>query len=236
MHHTAFSNGGGGLFSKGGSIFGGGNKTPTASTRPSTSSGPTSTYTDSNFLTTSSSFSRKASFSTKSPKAYRGRNTSNNSATLSPEKPEKRANSTSTQTRTVIQQGPGGGSSLTVPVPDFEKSQFEKSPFDKPPKTADSFNIVAAESLPSPASDTNSYTSTTPFETMLARPGTSGASNGAPNFAPLQQPASPTMENITFQHIQETSSKRISTLDYLRKAYVKTTRKYSEFNFNFLQS
>ncbi|PMD44265.1 hypothetical protein L207DRAFT_421497 [Hyaloscypha variabilis F] len=56
---------------------------------------------------------------------------------------------------------------------------------------------------------------------MLVRPGTghqSISSNGPPAFASMQPP-SPTLETITYQHIQETSSKRISTLDYLRKAH-----------------
>lgn len=59
---------------------------------------------------------------------------------------------------------------------------------------------------------------------MLARPSTahqvSGqpASLGVPVLQP-QQPISPTLETITYQHIQEMVSKRISTLDYLRKAY-----------------
>lgn len=56
---------------------------------------------------------------------------------------------------------------------------------------------------------------------MLARPGTAYSVTG-PNNPPVfmtQQPPSPTVETITYQHIQETSSKRISTLDYLRKAH-----------------
>jgi hypothetical protein len=42
---------------------------------------------------------------------------------------------------------------------------------------------------------------------------------GPPSFVASQQPGSPSLENITYQHIQDTASKRISTLDYLRKAY-----------------
>lgn len=53
---------------------------------------------------------------------------------------------------------------------------------------------------------------TTPFQAM--------SFNGPAAFVPQQQPASPSLETITYQHIQETASKRISTLDYLRKAYV----------------
>jgi hypothetical protein len=40
---------------------------------------------------------------------------------------------------------------------------------------------------------------------------------------PMAGPQSPTLENITFQHIQDMASKRISTLDYLRKAYSSTS-------------
>ncbi|KIN06554.1 hypothetical protein OIDMADRAFT_112127 [Oidiodendron maius Zn] len=43
--------------------------------------------------------------------------------------------------------------------------------------------------------------------------------NGPVAFTPSQQPASPSLEAITYQHIQETATKRISTLDYLRKAH-----------------
>lgn len=61
-----------------------------------------------------------------------------------------------------------------------------------------------------------------PLPNMLARPGTSYSSHGATGGPGIVPPAlpSPTLENITYLHIQETSSKRISTLDYLRKAYV----------------
>ncbi|PBP16307.1 hypothetical protein BUE80_DR013016, partial [Diplocarpon rosae] len=51
---------------------------------------------------------------------------------------------------------------------------------------------------------------------MLARPGT-GYQASAPTALPPQ--STPTLETITYQHIQETSAKRISTLDYLKKAH-----------------
>jgi len=67
-----------------------------------------------------------------------------------------------------------------------------------------------------------SVSSIAPFVEMLARPGTSYStappSNGVGSFNATLLPQSPTLETITYQHIQETSSKRISTLDYLRKA------------------
>ncbi|CAG8983722.1 hypothetical protein HYALB_00006290 [Hymenoscyphus albidus] len=210
MHHTSFSNGGGGLF-KGGSIFGSGSKTSTSSTRPTTSGGShsnsNSTSGDPAFFTSSPSasapFGRKGSFSAKSPKVYhRGRNTSIPANLSQPANPENRARSNSAHTRTAHYHG------LSLTVPDYNRPVK--------PSSADSFNATAADALHSPGSDTNSIA---PFESMLARPATSGASNGPPNFPPSQPPASPTMENIPFQHIQETASKRISTLDYLRKAH-----------------
>jgi hypothetical protein len=66
----------------------------------------------------------------------------------------------------------------------------------------------------------DSYTAILPFSNMLVRPGTSHSSFGGAPLIPPNQLPSPTLENITYLHIQETSSKRISTLDYLRKAYV----------------
>lgn len=76
----------------------------------------------------------------------------------------------------------------------------------------------------------DSTSSTTPYSNMLqsqfsrneARPGTSGYQSNGPALTPTmsqgQGPISPTLETITYQHIQEMASKRISTLDYLRKA------------------
>jgi hypothetical protein len=75
---------------------------------------------------------------------------------------------------------------------------------------------------------TASVSSTTPYAEMLAqsygrdnRPGnmySAGAFSGAPMVPAVPSPLSPTLDTITYQHIQEMSSKRISTLDYLRKA------------------
>ena len=73
-----------------------------------------------------------------------------------------------------------------------------------------------------PTSRRDSHTPAPPLPNMLARPGTSYSTFGATGGPGVVPPAlpSPTLENITYLHIQETSSKRISTLDYLRKAYV----------------
>jgi hypothetical protein len=75
-----------------------------------------------------------------------------------------------------------------------------------------------------------SISSVAPYANMLAtsfsrdnKPGNMyqvGAFAGAAMVPNLPAgPQSPTLEAITYQHIQEMASKRISTLDYLRKAY-----------------
>ncbi|KAF4636230.1 hypothetical protein G7Y89_g1841 [Cudoniella acicularis] len=179
----------GGVFS----IFGG------SKTRPRTSNG-SPTYESTQSVST---FGRKTSLSTKSPK-HRGRN---HTLAIGAFSPEKRAASTSSHHRAASQL-PG-------------VAAHRQSP-DAQPKSADSFKQIASESVPSPQSGTESFTSTTPYANMLVRPGTSYQGMGGPTgslaYGPLQPP-SPTLENITYQHIQETSSKRISTLDYLRKAH-----------------
>jgi hypothetical protein len=214
MQRTGASTaGGGGLFSKGGSIFGG-TKTPT-STRPSTSSGPTATHSEltpyGSTTSRTSTFGRKTSFSSsKSPKVS-NRSRTNSSATLNVPQgsPEKHAHSSSTHYTD------------NEPLP---LRVLSRQDTDSLPKSADSFRQVAAsaEAEPSPASDADSFTSTTPYSNMLVRPGTANQAMGYNGPMPMVQPIqpqSPTLENITYQHIQETSSKRISTLDYLRKAY-----------------
>lgn len=196
MHRTTPSHGGG-LF-KGGNIFGG-SKTPTTSTRrPSTSGGSPTGHSE---HTTSGTFSRKSSNAKSSKSSYRGHSNSTTIGSLSPEK-----------------RRPSTQHTDNHPLPVAANRQD----FESQPKSADSFGQVvsSAEAVHSPASRTDSYSSTTPYSNMLARPATGYpivGPNGPPAFAPMQPP-SPTLENITYQHIQETSSKRISTLDYLRKA------------------
>lgn len=77
-----------------------------------------------------------------------------------------------------------------------------------------------------------SVSSTAPYRTMIAAPRTesrtaggymgSNAMHGGPMTATSVGSnggaLSPTLETITYHHIQEMASKRISTLDYLRKA------------------
>ncbi|TVY83520.1 hypothetical protein LSUE1_G001975, partial [Lachnellula suecica] len=214
MQRTGSANGGGGgLFSKGGSIFGG-SKTPT-STRPGTSSGSTATHQESTFGSTTSrtsTFGRKTSFSSssKSPPKPPHRDRNNSLAIPNPNlSPEKRSISSSTLYT--------NNSLLPTRVPSRQDSDF-------PLKSADSFRQVAASAeaaaVPNPDSDAESFTSTTPYSNMLVRPGTSNQTMGYNGPMPLSGGIqSPTLENITYQHIQETSSKRISTLDYLRKAH-----------------
>jgi hypothetical protein len=174
--------------------------TTTLGPRPSTSNGSesVSSYTTSRI----SSFGRKSSFSTaKSPKKR-------NNSTLIYLPTERRTNSSSTRYTD------------NYPLPALPSASQNESQ----PRSADSYVQVvdSVEAAQSPPSPTDSFTSTTPYVNMLVRPGTghqSISSNGPPAFASMQPP-SPTLETITYQHIQETSSKRISTLDYLRKALV----------------
>jgi hypothetical protein len=180
-------------------------RTPTSARRPSTSNGsPTLRSESLSSFTTSriSSFGRKSSFSAaKSPKKR-----NNSTAIYLPS--ERRTNSSSTKYTD------------NYPLPAIPPASQDESQ----PRSADSYVQVvdSAEAAQSPPSPTDSFTSTTPYANMLARPSTghqSITSNGPPAFASMQPP-SPTLETITYQHIQETSSKRISTLDYLRKASV----------------
>ena len=171
----------------------------TSPRRPSTSNGSsTSHYTTSRI----SSFSRKTSFSTASSQKR-------NNSTQIYRPAQRRTNSSSTKYTD------------NYPLPDLPSTRQNESHASQP-RSADSYVQVvdSAEGARSPPSPTDSFTSTTPYANMLVRPGTghqSISSNGPPAFASLQPP-SPTLETITYQHIQETSSKRISTLDYLRKA------------------
>ncbi|KAH7356536.1 hypothetical protein BKA65DRAFT_209008 [Rhexocercosporidium sp. MPI-PUGE-AT-0058] len=214
MHRSTASTstgGGGGLF-RGGNIWGSSSSSKTStstSTRPSTSGGLSSSNSESTYSSFSSfgsrtpTFNRKASISALTGKSHRGRNNSTTPSTISP---ERRARSSAAQHREVqnIQEENPLPTNLRVPK--------EAEP---QPKSADSFQKVAAiAEAATPSSGTESYSSTTPFANMLARPGT-----GYQSSTTTIPPPSPTLETITYQHIQETSSKRISTLDYLRKAH-----------------
>lgn len=207
MQRSATSTHAGGLFSK----FGG-TKTPT-STRPTTSSESTATHlesTPSHTASRTSTFGRATSFSSHS-KSQRSRNNSIPRIAVPSLSPEKRAHSATRYT---------DSSPLPVGVPSRQDTEAL-------PKSADSIRQIAAgaeavqAATTRPASVAESFTSTTPYSNMLVRGTTNpamGYNGPMPITTPLA-PASPTLENITYQHIQETSSKRISTLDYLRKAY-----------------
>ena len=200
MHRAQQPSHGSDLFKR--NIFGG-SKTPT-STRPNTSSGSPTTHSESHSSTTSTS-QRKPSISL-SRGSQRGRNNSTAQSKSSPEK--KRSNSSHAHTdRTPLP--------INIPI--------RQVPGPKPVDNSRG-EAASTEAVQSPLSGTDSFTSTTPYSNMLARPGTGYTApgiGGPPLFAITQQPPSPTLEKITYQHIHETSSKRISTLDYLRKAYVK---------------
>jgi len=197
MHKATASNAG--LFSKGGSLFGG-SKTPTSTTRPNTSSGSPSAHKESRYDSPPNSritgFSRKPSFSTTT------------STSKSPG-------------RTILRSRTGFGAASIYSSPEKRTGTIDVK---ENPKSADSFAQVAdiGEVITSPESVAESFNSTTPYSNMLARTATGGGyqasgPTGMSVIAPLQ-PVSPTLETITYQHIQEMASKRISTLDYLRKA------------------
>lgn len=218
MHRTTPSNGG--LF-KTGNIFGG-SKTPTSSTRPSTSSG--SPGSESKYSPTHqqqsrpsvTGFSRKTSFSSASRYTRRNNSTAHLHSTVLPSIPIF-PSSTSPEKRSKSVDPYAVPSTFPIPLDHT--------------KNADSYNrVVLEEGVQATSSaayahrsSIESFTSTTPYSNMLARPGTGHQSTGTgPTgmsvLAPMQ-PGSPTLETITYQHIQEMASKRISTLDYLRKAY-----------------
>lgn len=187
-------------------IFGNNLKTPTfkkTTARPSTSSG---SYNSESKLNSnpSSVLRRKPSFTLnlQSPGSQRspsGGHTGN--YTFSPERRVQLSSSHSN----------------TSPLPEVSQSPGQASLASPEGKALPAYPAESPGSLRS----THSYTNTN----MLARPSTGyqsisqNAGTSQLSFAPMQPP-SPTLETITYQHIQETSSKRISTLDYLRKAWV----------------
>ncbi|XMA12963.1 hypothetical protein WAI453_005754 [Rhynchosporium graminicola] len=198
MHRSTASTSGGGLF-KTGNIWGtSSNSKTTASTsaRPSTSGGvsPTkdSEFTFPSFASKTPTFSRRPSISAITGKSHRGRKDSTTSTTASP---ERRARSSAAHHRLKLH-------TPDEPLPDLKALQGPKS------AGTDKFQRAAIASRTEPTTNQSTNAS------MLARPSTGYSSSTV-----AIQPPSPTLETITFQHIQETSSKRISTLDYLRKAH-----------------
>ena len=224
MHKATQSNSqDGGLFARKGSIFGGGSKRPP--TRPGTSSGYTTTTSDSNGDSVASQDSTASSTSSVPPpkpssssNARSPQNTRRPSIEItnfsnSPEKrPEParsrsrlRANSRSVDRRQSISQ-PSGDTSTQLPPAHAQSSNRASTS-----STAPYSNMLAA-SINRNAQD---YRPDLGYQT--GRFGAGAMVQGT--VPPMVGPQSPTLETITFQHIHEMASKRISTLDYLRKAY-----------------
>jgi hypothetical protein len=225
MHKATPSNShDGGLFSRKGSIFGGGSRRP--STRPGTSSGSTTTTSDSNGDTVASQDStasstpstapRKTSFSSSSRPILNTRKPSFELANFS-FSPEKRAEPTRSRSAKV--------------QPNSRSGQRRQS-------ISHTSGDISAQLPPAHAASSHraSVSSTAPYSNMLAASMVRNAQDYRPDASyqavrfnsaamvpgmipPMAGPQSPTLENITFQHIQDMASKRISTLDYLRKAY-----------------
>ncbi|KAI9054145.1 hypothetical protein LZ554_001316 [Drepanopeziza brunnea f. sp. 'monogermtubi'] len=193
--------GGGGLFKTGSSIFGSSKSSATTGTRPNTSGGPaSSSEIGFSALSRTPTFGRKASTSTTIGKSPRGRKESAPFNQISPER--RRARSTAAHHREQDNRLPTGVGET--------QGRTSANSFEKVAASAAGFQIQIP---PTPAGG-ESISSSTPFSNMLARPGTGYQSSTT--AVPLP---SPTLETITYQHIHETSSKRISTLDYLRKAH-----------------
>jgi hypothetical protein len=214
----------GNIFSRKGSIFGGGSKGPVA-TQSSTSSGSigmngpetsgdwtTSQGSSASSSSTGPGLTRKASFSlaSKSPKA---------SAYTTRKSSLAAVNATSSPER---RQDAGGKLKPPLPLKPSERGEPVLQPLPD----------IFTQARPNQprASDRDSVSSTGPYSKMLShpfpvpgRPGTSYAPSPFHAAAMIPTlaggPQSPTLETITYQHIQEMASKRISTLDYLRKAY-----------------
>jgi hypothetical protein len=212
---------GNGLFTRKGSIFGGGGRYPAS--RPSTSGGSSTTTIDphedsvapddTGVLSHPAIPPRKASFSfaTKthqSPFTTRKSSIATANLAYSPER------------RPVISRSKSTKQHISS-KPTERRHSLSQSQGDNPTR---------APSVQSHAADRASIISTAPYSEMLAtslardlRPGTSyyGQSFNAGMVATggPPPPHSPTLETITYQHMQEMAAKRISTLDYLRKAY-----------------
>ncbi|KAH8596332.1 hypothetical protein B0O99DRAFT_510380 [Bisporella sp. PMI_857] len=211
--HRSSSNVGGGYF-KGSSIFGR-SKTPTTTrppTRDSTSTSNASAVahahsesTNSSTTSRSSGFSRKASTS-KSPKNLS--RTRSNSTSITDFSPEKKVVRSAAQTELHPLLTANG---VLTQISSGAEDKLER--------------VTTYPDKQSRALRPDSVSSITPYSNMLARPGTGYSGQTTSSnivvgaYGSSMQPSSPTLETITFQHIQETSSKRISTLDYLRKAH-----------------
>lgn len=173
--------------------------------------------------TSASSSRRKISFSSrssKSPKTKQRDRTASSTTTTSNFSPEKRGTGAAVRPKTP----------RSVTAPERKESLSEQQAGHSSRQAA----LAAGKRLQSSSSATGLSTLNTSNPNMLAtpfsrvdRPTTShqqftAGPMGPPFMGPsaINGPQSPTLEAITYQHIQEMASKRISTLDYLRKAYV----------------
>jgi hypothetical protein len=91
------------------------------------------------------------------------------------------------------------------PLPDFAFANAAKLSRDneiaaQSPASVDSFSKMLSRTAPTPANGYNNALTTPPIPQANAQ-------SGFPNES-----------NVIYQHIQEIANKRISTLDYLRKA------------------
>ncbi|OBT65296.1 hypothetical protein VE03_04558 [Pseudogymnoascus sp. 23342-1-I1] len=212
----------GGIFSRKGAIFGGGNKTPT-STRPSTSSGSRRT----NNTSQSSTGSTTTTASTASSSGL-SRKPSFSRLTRSPPKPAPAPRSSSFSTAFVVPSfisPEKNRPSISVRTTDNGRKASIASlqlRGDKGRSSGEDARVAASERDSWSSTAAYSKMITVPFHQgeIKQRSGSSAGTNGTPLSATISNtPASPSLENITYQHIQEVASKRISTLDYLRKAH-----------------
>ncbi|KAH8821007.1 hypothetical protein F5884DRAFT_70842 [Xylogone sp. PMI_703] len=205
---TSQSNGG--IFGRGASIFGGGSKTPTATRTASSSSagGSNDSSSYSAAISKGAEFVRKASFSANpknSNRADRGRKNSIATEDLG-FAPRKRSASIKNRAANLVPPIP---STLSPPSPADAERETKSTDSVRP--------VLGAEAATNQEPGTDSATSTAPYNNMLS--GLSSANQAVPYGLPVTNPPSPTLETITYQHIQEMASKRMQTLYYLRKVH-----------------
>ncbi|RFU28679.1 hypothetical protein B7463_g7657, partial [Scytalidium lignicola] len=203
-------NNGGGLFGRGTAIFGGSKPaTTTRTTSNGSIAGSNDSSTYSAAISKGAGFVRKASFSANAKNSGRGDRGRNNSIAADDPNLTPRKRSTSIKGR-VSNLAPPVPSTLTPPSPRESEGG---------PKSADSARTVppTGDAVITQEPGAQSITSTTAYNNMLSS--LSSSSQAAPYGQPPIQPPSPTLETITYQHIQEMASKRMQTLYYLRKVH-----------------
>lgn len=153
------------------------------------------------------SFSRKPSFSIISSSSPKHRTVSSSSANGAPGPPPQRPPPPAIQ---LFSDSP------VPPLPDLslsaaalnKLSSKEIEPAIQSPASVESFSKMLSRTAPTPVNGYSAASSSqlAPPPVLHSNPTTSSSSQ-------------PTELSIIHQHIQETAQKRISTLDYLRKAY-----------------